>query len=55
MAGPEELPEPKPEKPKGRKPYASPRLQEFGDLRELTLGASPGTTDSGGEGKASLG
>lgn len=32
-----------------RKPYASPRLEELGDLRELTLGSSVGVTDSGGQ------
>ena len=30
-----------------RRPYASPRLVELGDLRSLTLGGSPGAGDSG--------
>ena len=32
---------------KSRRPYASPRLVELGDLRSLTLGGSPGFGDSG--------
>lgn len=28
--------------------YRSPLLQELGDVRTLTLGGSPGATDSGG-------
>jgi hypothetical protein len=32
-----------------RKPYSKPQLEELGDLRTLTLGASPsGFKDSGG-------
>jgi len=31
-----------------RLPYEAPRLTFLGDLRELTLGASPGAGDSGG-------
>ena len=31
-----------------RLPYAPPRLVELGELRDITLGASPGVGDSGG-------
>lgn len=31
----------------GRQPYQPPRLVPLGDLRDLTLGASPGVGDSG--------
>jgi hypothetical protein len=31
-----------------RRDYEPPRLVALGDLRELTLGASPGAGDSGG-------
>lgn len=31
-----------------RRPYEAPCLLPLGDLRELTLGASPGAGDSGG-------
>ncbi len=34
-----------------RIPYTKPKLREFGDVRDLTLGSSPGTTDSGMMGK----
>ena len=37
---------------KHRKQYRKPQLQELGDLRTLTLGGSPGTTDSDGNGSA---
>jgi hypothetical protein len=30
-----------------RAPYAAPRIEPLGDLRELTLGGSPGVGDSG--------
>lgn len=30
-----------------RAPYAPPRIVPLGDLRDLTLGASPGVGDSG--------
>lgn len=30
-----------------RKPYEAPRLESFGDARELTLGLSGGTLESG--------
>jgi len=30
------------------KPYRKPHLEELGALRDLTLGGSPGTGDSGG-------
>lgn len=43
------------EEEKPKKLYSAPQLEEFGDLRELTLGSSPGITDSGNEGKVSLG
>lgn len=33
-----------------REPYLPPRLQLLGDLRDLTLGGSPGTGDSGNAG-----
>jgi hypothetical protein len=34
--------------PEPKKPYAPPGLREFGELRTLTLGGSPGAGDSGG-------
>lgn len=33
--------------PMPRQPYRPPRLVLLGDLRDLTLGASPGVGDSG--------
>lgn len=30
-----------------RRPYTPPHLEALGDLRDLTLGGSPGTGDSG--------
>ena len=30
-----------------RQPYTPPELRRLGDLRDLTLGGSPGTGDSG--------
>lgn len=30
-----------------KKPYTSPKLTVLGDIRDLTLGASPGIGDSG--------
>jgi hypothetical protein len=30
-----------------RKPYTPPRLQLLGDIRDLTMGGSPGVGDSG--------
>ena len=30
-----------------KKPFESPRLSSLGDVRTLTMGASPGTGDSG--------
>ena len=38
--------------PQGRRPYSRPRLIDFGDVRDLTLGPTPGITDSGGFGEA---
>jgi hypothetical protein len=35
---------------KSRKPYSKPKLMELGDLRDLTLGGTAGTGDSGGGG-----
>lgn len=32
------------------KPWTTPRLRVFGDVRDLTLGGSPGGGDSGGAG-----
>ena len=32
---------------RGRSAYATPRLEQLGDVRELTLGGSPGAGDSG--------
>jgi hypothetical protein len=32
----------------GRKAYAKPLLLHLGDVRDLTLGGSPGSGDSGG-------
>jgi len=29
------------------KPYSKPVLEELGDLRDVTLGGSPGVSDSG--------
>ncbi len=37
-------------KTKVRKRYRTPKLQELGDLRSLTLGGSPGVDDSGSAG-----
>lgn len=31
----------------GRRPYRTPRLTLFGDIRGITLGGSPGISDSG--------
>ena len=31
-----------------RRPYETPRLEVYGNIRELTLGGSPGIGDSGG-------
>lgn len=31
-----------------KRPYVKPRLVDYGDLRTLTLGGSPGMGDSGG-------
>lgn len=36
------------EKRDGARPYVTPRLVAYGDLRTLTLGGSPGMGDSGG-------
>jgi hypothetical protein len=34
-----------------RKPYSAPKLEDYGDLRDLTLGGSPlGSGDSGDAG-----
>lgn len=33
-----------------RADYSAPALRELGDVRDLTLGSSPGTGDSGGSG-----
>jgi hypothetical protein len=34
-----------------RKPYSTPKLEDYGDLRDLTLGGSPlGSGDSGDAG-----
>lgn len=33
--------------PQGKQPYEAPQLRELGDVRDLTLGGSPGTGDSG--------
>lgn len=32
----------------GRRPYVPPRLEILGDLRDLTMGPSPGIGDSAG-------
>lgn len=53
MAAERALREQDSENHEARKPYGAPSLEEFGDLRELTLGASPGITDSGQQGKNS--
>ncbi len=31
----------------GLRPYATPRLEALGDIRDITLGGSPGQGDSG--------
>lgn len=31
----------------GKKPYKSPVVKEYGDMREITLGTSPGIGESG--------
>jgi hypothetical protein len=36
-----------PSPPKAKKLYVSPRLIYLGDIRDLTLGGSPGIGDSG--------
>lgn len=36
--------------PNRRRPYASPALQRFGDIRDYTLGGSIGPGDSGDSG-----
>ena len=33
--------------PRGRKPYRPPRLEVFGDVRDVTLGSTPGGAESG--------
>lgn len=33
------------------RPYTPPRLVKLGGLRDVTLGSSPGITDSGGQGQ----
>lgn len=33
-----------------KRPWMRPRLTAFGDLRSLTMGASPGVGESGGAG-----
>jgi hypothetical protein len=33
-----------------RKPYESPRLVRYGDVRDVTLGPTPGTGESGAPG-----
>ena len=34
-------------KSRTKKPYRTPSLQKFGNIREVTLGGSPGLGDSG--------
>jgi hypothetical protein len=36
--------------PSPKEPYAMPELRSMGDIRIVTLGASPGATESGGSG-----
>lgn len=36
------------ERTTARKPYASPRLESLGDLRDITLGGSGGAGEQGG-------
>ena len=38
--------EPRPQGPTPREPYVRPKLTPFGDVREVTLGGSPGVGDS---------
>jgi len=35
-----------PERATPRRPYESPRVEVLGDVRDITLGASPGVADS---------
>jgi len=37
-----------------KKPYQTPKLYVYGELRDLTLGGSPGTGDSGNPGAQRL-
>ena len=51
-AGKEQLHEQKKAEPHGeaerrRRPYSPPRLVEYGSIRNLTTGGSPGVGDSG--------
>lgn len=34
--------------PASRRPYATPKLHMYGDLRDVTLGGTPGTNDTSG-------
>lgn len=43
---PAESSEPRPQAPTPREPYVRPKLTPFGDVREVTLGGSPGVGDS---------
>ncbi|MEM9302698.1 MAG: lasso RiPP family leader peptide-containing protein [Pseudomonadota bacterium] len=32
-----------------RRPYEAPVVEDLGDVRDVTMGGSPGTTDSGNQ------
>ena len=37
-----------------QRPYYTPRLERLGDIRDITMGPSVGSTDSGGESALSV-
>ena len=39
----------KPDRRNAQKPYQSPQLIAYGDIRDITLGGSPGLGDSAGD------
>ncbi len=39
---------------RARAAYSTPRLSELGDIRDLTLGTSAGSSDSGGKGRVPI-
>jgi len=46
----EQTPAAPPAGPGQRRPYTKPRLEVYGNVRDLTHGGSPGTGDSGNPG-----